>query len=176
MARVTCAPDHTAARRECEFSAILGFDIRVGCYGLFLCHRSSGNEHEPNHRGDGHAGADQRQRLWSNQGASMVNFNGAYSAAIVSWSDTQIVATVPPQAFSGQVVVTVGGVCSNQTVYFNVPGPQVTSISPTSGGVGTQVTVNGSGFQSPKGRILPSVSTASLEQSLPGMTRRSWPQ
>ena len=85
------------------------------------------------------------------QGASTVKFNGSYVATVVSWSDTQIVATVPPQAFTGQILVTVGGVNSNQTVYFNVPAPQITSISPTSGVVGTQVTVNGSGFQATKG-------------------------
>jgi RHS repeat-associated protein len=85
------------------------------------------------------------------QGSSAVNFNAAYPATIITWSDSQIVATVPPQAFTGQVVVVVGGVWSNQSVYFNVPAPQVTSISPTSGSVGTQVTVNGSGFQTTKG-------------------------
>ncbi len=85
------------------------------------------------------------------QGASTVKFNGSYVATVVSWSDTQIVATVPAQAFTGQILVTVGGVNSNQTVYFNVPAPQITSVSPTSGVVGTQVTVNGSGFQATKG-------------------------
>ena len=89
------------------------------------------------------------------RGSSVVNFNASYSAAIVSWSDTQIVATVPPQAYTGQIVVVVGGVWSNQSVYFNVPGPQITSISPTSGVVGTQVTINGSGFQATKGANSP---------------------
>jgi RHS repeat-associated protein len=85
------------------------------------------------------------------QGSSAVNFNASYPAAIISWSDTQIVATVPSQAFTGQVVVVVGGVWSNQSVYFNVPAPQITSISPASGVIGTQVTINGSGFQGTKG-------------------------
>lgn len=85
------------------------------------------------------------------QGASTVKFNGSYTATIVSWSDTQITATVPAQAFTGAILVTVGGVSSNQTVYFNVPPPQITSISPASGVVGTQVTIAGSGFQATKG-------------------------
>ena len=80
-----------------------------------------------------------------------VTFDGSYSASIVSWSDTQVVATVPAQAFTGPIQVTAGGVNSNQTVYFNVPGPQITSVSPASGGIGTQVTVSGSGFQATKG-------------------------
>ena len=84
------------------------------------------------------------------QGSSTVTFHGL-SAAVVSWSDTQIVATVPSTASTGQVVVTEGGVLSTPTMYFEVPAPQITSISPTSGVVGTQVTINGSGFESTQG-------------------------
>jgi hypothetical protein len=79
-----------------------------------------------------------------------VKFNAAYSGSIVTWADSQIVVTVPAQAFTGPILVTAGGFDSNSTVYFNVPAPQITSISPASGGVGTQVTINGSGFQNPK--------------------------
>jgi RHS repeat-associated protein len=86
----------------------------------------------------------------ASQGSSAVNFNATYPATIKTWSDTQITAVVPPQAFTGQVVVVVGGVSSNQSVYFNVPAPQITSVSPASGVVGTPVTINGSGFQFPK--------------------------
>jgi RHS repeat-associated protein len=89
------------------------------------------------------------------QGASTVTFNslnyGAVAATISSWSDTQIVATVPPTAASGSVKVTEGGVPSNTNINFTVPAPQITSISPASGSVGTQVTINGSGFQSAQG-------------------------
>jgi RHS repeat-associated protein len=80
-----------------------------------------------------------------------VKFNATYAASIVSWSDTQIVVTVPAQAFTGPIQVTAGGVNSNPTVYFNVPGPHIVSLSPTSGGIGTQVTVSGAGFQATKG-------------------------
>ena len=85
------------------------------------------------------------------QGSSTVKFNGSYAAAIVNWSDTMITANVPVQAFTGVIVVTVGGVDSNSTVYFNVPGPLISSISPTSGVIGTQMTVSGSGFQNSRG-------------------------
>jgi YD repeat-containing protein len=69
-------------------------------------------------------------------------------ATVVSWSDTQIVATVPSTAISGPVKVTSGGVVSNAGLCFNVPPPTVTSISPTVGGIGNTVTITGTGFQS----------------------------
>ena len=84
------------------------------------------------------------------QGTSTVSFNNL-NATVTSWSDSQIVATVPNTALSGPVVVKVGGVASNSNVNFRVPAPVVTSISPTSGPVATQVTVNGSGFQATQG-------------------------
>ena len=86
----------------------------------------------------------------STQSSSILKFNTA-QATILSWSDTQIVATVPNAATSGPVLVTEGGVTSNQSIKFTVPAPQITSISPTSGQIGTQVTINGSGFQSAQG-------------------------
>src|SRR6185437_712584 len=84
------------------------------------------------------------------RGTSTVAFSGL-SASVVSWSDTQVVAIVPTTATTGYVSVTVGGVTSNTSVDFNVPPPQITSISPASGIIGTQVTVTGSGFQATKG-------------------------
>jgi RHS repeat-associated protein len=80
-----------------------------------------------------------------------VKFNPSVSATITAWSDTQITATVPTTATTGGVSVTAGGVTSNSNINFTVPKPQITSISPTSGVVGTQVTVTGSGFQATKG-------------------------
>jgi hypothetical protein len=47
-----------------------------------------------------------------NQGASTVTFNGV-TAGVNSWSNTQIVAIVPPGAATGPVVVTVNGRASN---------------------------------------------------------------
>jgi hypothetical protein len=47
-----------------------------------------------------------------NQGASTVTFNGV-AAGVNSWSNTQIVAIVPPGATTGPVVVTVNGRASN---------------------------------------------------------------
>src|SRR5262245_30674711 len=73
------------------------------------------------------------------------------NATVVSWSDTQIVAVVPSTTNVGPVKVTVGGVASNTSIYFSVPPPHVSSISPTSGVSGTQVTVTGTGFQVAQG-------------------------
>jgi RHS repeat-associated protein len=84
------------------------------------------------------------------QGTSTVAFNGV-SAIVGSWADSQITATVPSAAVTGPVQVTVAGAASNSNIYFNVPPPVVSSISPSSGVVGTQVTVNGSGFQAING-------------------------
>jgi RHS repeat-associated protein len=83
------------------------------------------------------------------QGSSAITFNGQ-AATVSSWSDTQIVATVPA-TITGVLVVTEGGVSSNSNIYFTVPAPQITSISPTSGPVGTQVTISGSGFLATQG-------------------------
>lgn len=90
------------------------------------------------------------RQFGATQGSSTITFNYV-TATVVSWSDTQIVATVPTTATTGAVKVTVGGVSSNTNVYFVIPAPSVTSLSPNSGVVGTQVTVNGSGFQATKG-------------------------
>src|SRR5260370_19296491 len=73
------------------------------------------------------------------------------TAAVISWSDTQIVAVVPSAATVGPLKVTVGGVSSNTNIYFSVPAPHVNSIFPTSGVPGTQVTVTGWGFQAVQG-------------------------
>jgi hypothetical protein len=54
------------------------------------------------------------------QGSSTVSFNGVDATSITSWSDTQIVATVPSGASSGAVVVTVEGTASNSSVVFSV--------------------------------------------------------
>jgi hypothetical protein len=83
------------------------------------------------------------------QGTSSVTFNGV-AATPTSWSATSIVAPVPAGATTGNVVVTVGGVASNG-VSFAVIAPTITSLSPTSGTVGTPVTIVGTGFGATQG-------------------------
>jgi RHS repeat-associated protein len=84
------------------------------------------------------------------QGSSSVGFR-SIAASIISWSDTQIIATVPTGAGSGTLTVSVASVTSNTNINFTVPTPKITSLSPTSGVIGTTVTINGSGFQSAEG-------------------------
>jgi hypothetical protein len=69
---------------------------------------------------------------------------GGKSASFTVNSDTQVTATVPPGAVSGKITITTaGGVASLGT--FEVV-PLITSFSPTSGPVGTSVTINGNSF------------------------------
>jgi hypothetical protein len=87
------------------------------------------------------------------QGTSTVTFNGtsAGSIAPASWSSGSIIAQVPVGASSGNVVVTVGGVASNGVVFTVTPAPSIISLSPTSGPVGTSVTIAGSNFGATQG-------------------------
>jgi RHS repeat-associated protein len=78
------------------------------------------------------------------QGSSAVTFNGTAATTISNWSDTSITASVPPGATSGSVVVTVGGHASN-SASFTVT-PVIISLAPTTGPIGTVVTINGTSF------------------------------
>jgi len=85
------------------------------------------------------------------QGASTVKFNGT-TATPTSWTSTSITAPVPSGATSGNVVVTVGGQASNGVSFtVTVPAPSIASLSPTSGQVGTVVTITGSNFGTTQG-------------------------
>lgn len=82
-------------------------------------------------------------------GATAVRFN-LTNASFTVVSSTQITATVPAGATSGHVrVTTPGGTASssgNFVVTTGGSGPTITSFNPSSGPVGTIVTVNGTGF------------------------------
>jgi uncharacterized protein (TIGR03437 family) len=85
------------------------------------------------------------------RGTNMVTFNGIATAP-ASWSATSIVAPVPSGATTGNVVVTVGGISSNGMGFtVAVPGPRITSLSPTSGFVGASVTITGVNFGATQG-------------------------
>jgi RHS repeat-associated protein len=81
----------------------------------------------------------------SNQGSSAVKFNGV-AATIISWSDTSVTALVPSTATSGPVTLTMNSVTSNGVQFTLISAFSITSISPTSGAVGSSVTINGTGF------------------------------
>jgi len=83
------------------------------------------------------------------QGSGGVTFNGAV-AAVTSWNDTSIIVTVPLGATSGNVVVTAGtGVASNSVSFTVVPN--ISSIAPNSGGIGSVVVITGTTFGATQG-------------------------
>lgn len=91
------------------------------------------------------------------QGNNTVSFSGV-TVSVVSWSDTQIVAVVPSTAVgNGAFQVSVNGVLSNQSSQFAISNPMVSSITPSAGGPGTQVTILGQFFGASQG-----VSTVSF--------------
>jgi YD repeat-containing protein len=88
----------------------------------------------------------------STQGNSTVKFSARGVSSIVSWTDTSIVAKVPSTignaSDTGPVTVTTNasGVPSNGITFTTFPSPIINSLSPTSGAVGTAVTIAGSKF------------------------------
>jgi endonuclease/exonuclease/phosphatase family metal-dependent hydrolase len=83
-------------------------------------------------------------------GATAVKFNGTAATSFTVNSDTQITATVPTGATSGTISVTTangtGTSSASFTVTTTVAAPSITSFSPTSGAVGTNVTITGTNF------------------------------
>src|SRR5438477_1089726 len=79
-------------------------------------------------------------------GASAVAFNGT-SAGFTVNSATTITATVPAGATSGPIsVTTAGGTASSASSFTVINPPTISSFTPTSGPVGTSVTINGTNF------------------------------
>ena len=77
---------------------------------------------------------------------------GSYSGNIVSWSDTQVVATVHAISQSGIAeVITQGGGVSNQLPFTVLATPQISTLSPDAGPAATVVTITGTGFGSTQG-------------------------
>jgi hypothetical protein len=84
------------------------------------------------------------------QGTSTVTFNGTTGTA-TAWSATSITVPVPTGAATGNIVVTVGGVSSNGVSFTVTIPPSITSLNPTSGAVGTSVTIAGASFGATQG-------------------------
>lgn len=83
----------------------------------------------------------------TSQGTSTVTFNGTIAAPATNWTATSITLVVQANATTGNVIVTVNNVASNG-VNFTVtaPPPSITSLNPTTGPVGTSVTITGTNF------------------------------
>jgi hypothetical protein len=81
--------------------------------------------------------------------ATAVTLNGTNVAGFTVVTDAQIRATVPGGASSGLISVVTPGGTATSTGIFTVtdpPVPSITGFLPVSGGVGTVVTIDGSGF------------------------------
>ena len=83
------------------------------------------------------------------QGSGYVTL-GTTFGQVVGWSNSQIVAKVATGSQTGVVQVQQGGVQSN-SINFTISTPVITSVTPTSGGAGTSVTIAGSGFGATQG-------------------------
>jgi IPT/TIG domain-containing protein len=86
------------------------------------------------------------------QGTNTVTFGGTSAGTASSWSATSITMQVPAIATGGaNVVVHVGGATSNGVIFTVIPPPSITSLSPTSGSIGSSVTVTGTNFGATQG-------------------------
>ena len=81
----------------------------------------------------------------SANGSSGGVYVGGYYPTIVSWSDTQVVFTVPSGIGPGNVLVYQNYLNSN-TLSYTMVAPVLTSMSPTVWAPGMQVTLTGTGF------------------------------
>lgn len=82
-------------------------------------------------------------------GADSVTFNNVASNFSVNAAGTQVTTTVPTGATTGPIRVTTDVGTATSATNFTVPtagAPAISSFSPTSGPVGTSVTVNGTNF------------------------------
>ncbi len=80
--------------------------------------------------------------------SNIVKFNGT-TATVTASSVTSITTSVPTGAATGKIAVTVGGQTATSTTDFTVTtatSPTIASFNPTSGLVGTAVTITGTNF------------------------------
>ena len=84
------------------------------------------------------------------QGTSTVTFNGT-TGVPTNWTSTNITVPVPNGATTGNVVVTVSGVASNGVAFTVLPTPSLTNLNPTTGTIGTTVTITGTNFGATQG-------------------------
>jgi RHS repeat-associated protein len=106
----------------------------------------------------------------STQGSSTVTVDGILAVVETgSWSQGGMFIEVPPAATQGLVVVTVGGVQSNTWTQMSiVPAPSITSVSPSSGPIGTSITITGHNFSPGSARSYAVFSTVSGCDFFPG--------
>ena len=84
---------------------------------------------------------------------------GGVPAAFAVVSDSEVTATVPTGALTGSITVTTTGGVATAKGTFKVT-PEITGFSPSSGPVGTPVTINGQSFTQTTGVTFGGVTTA----------------
>ncbi len=91
------------------------------------------------------------------------------TATTTGWTSTSINATVPTTLAAGStpVVVTVGSYGSN-TVSGNVNSPVLSSLSSTSGSVGSTININGVGFGDTSATLVITLGSVVASQTGPG--------
>ena len=95
-------------------------------------------------------------------GATSVKFNGTAASTFFVDSATQIRANVPTGATSGEISVTTSSGTSTSASSFTVipPAPVISSFTPTSGPVGTVVTITGSNFTGASSVLIDSIAAS----------------
>lgn len=79
-------------------------------------------------------------------GATAVSFGGTAAASFMVISATQINAVVAAGGATGNVSVTTNGGTATLGGFTFIPPPTITSFTPTSGGLGATITINGTNF------------------------------
>src|SRR6266513_2780163 len=103
-------------------------------------------------------------------GASAVLFNGT-SASFTVGSATAITATVPAGATSGPISVTTSdGTASSAASFTVINPPTISSFTPSSGPVGTSVTISGTNFNGATAVLFNSVSASFTVSSATAIT------
>ena len=82
-----------------------------------------------------------------NNGTPIVKFNGV-TAAHTYVSSTQLTATVPLGVTAGTITVQTGGGIASSSSNFSFNSPTISSFSPSSATCNTQLTINGTNFNS----------------------------
>ncbi|MCG8604915.1 tandem-95 repeat protein, partial [bacterium] len=105
-----------------------------------------------------------------------VRFNGIFASSFTVVSDTELRAVVPSSATSGSIGVenTAGASVSSGNFTVTLP-PSVTSFIPTSGPIGTVVTISGNNFSSLIGVSFNGVPASSFNVDSPTQLRATVP-
>nr|NIR47425.1 DNRLRE domain-containing protein [candidate division KSB1 bacterium]NIR69995.1 DNRLRE domain-containing protein [candidate division KSB1 bacterium]NIS23018.1 DNRLRE domain-containing protein [candidate division KSB1 bacterium]NIT69876.1 DNRLRE domain-containing protein [candidate division KSB1 bacterium]NIU23525.1 DNRLRE domain-containing protein [candidate division KSB1 bacterium] len=109
-------------------------------------------------------------------GLTNVSFNGTAAISFTADSDSELRAQVPSGATTGPISVTNSAGTATSVDDFTVTsGPGIASFTPTSGSVGTQVTITGANFTSATGVGFNGVSASSFAVDSETQIRASVP-